>query len=89
MSVVGLYGERIPTKRQQQVIRLVAKGWKNKEVAAALGTTEYMIKNYLREIFDKLGFWNRVELALWYESRRRVVNVTPEAPASARRKIST
>lgn len=89
MSVVGLYGERIPTKRQQQVIRLVAKGWKNKEVAAALGTTEYMIKNYLREIFDKLGFWNRVELALWYESRRLVVNVTPEAPASARRKIST
>ena len=73
MSVVGLYGTRIPTKRERQVIRLVAKGLKNKEVADALGTTEYMVKNHLRGIFDKLGFWNRVELALWYESRRQPV----------------
>jgi len=28
------------------------------------------VKNYLRVIYDKLGLWNRVELALWYESRR-------------------
>jgi DNA-binding NarL/FixJ family response regulator len=28
------------------------------------------VKNHLRVIFDKLGFWNRVELALWYEARR-------------------
>ena len=71
MSVVGLYGTRAPTKREREVIRLVAKGLKNKEVADALGTTEVMVKNHLRGIFDKLGFWNRVELALWYESRRR------------------
>jgi DNA-binding NarL/FixJ family response regulator len=30
-----------------------------------------MVKNYLRAIYDKLGLWNRVELALWYESRRQ------------------
>lgn len=29
-----------------------------------------MVKNYLRVIYDKLGVWNRVELALWYEARR-------------------
>jgi DNA-binding NarL/FixJ family response regulator len=28
------------------------------------------VKNYLRIIFDKLGVWNRFELALWYEARR-------------------
>ena len=28
------------------------------------------VKNYLRVIYDKLGLWNRVELALWYEARR-------------------
>jgi DNA-binding CsgD family transcriptional regulator len=28
------------------------------------------VKNYLRTIYDKLGLWNRVELALWYEARR-------------------
>ena len=43
---------------------------KNKEVADEIGTTEHVIKNYLRVIYDKLGLWNRVELALWYESRR-------------------
>jgi DNA-binding NarL/FixJ family response regulator len=29
-----------------------------------------VVKNYLRVIYDKLGLWNRVELALWYEARR-------------------
>ena len=43
---------------------------KNKEVADEIGTTEHVVKNYLRVIYDKLGLWNRVELALWYESRQ-------------------
>lgn len=43
---------------------------KNKDVAEAIGTTENVVKNYLRMIYDKLGLWNRVELALWYEVRR-------------------
>ena len=64
------YGTRIPNEREQRVIQLVAQGLKNKEVAEAIGTTEHVIKNYLRVIYDKLGLWNRVELALWYESRR-------------------
>jgi len=39
-------------------------------VADAIGTTEHVVKNHLRLIYDKLGLWNRVELALWYEARR-------------------
>jgi DNA-binding NarL/FixJ family response regulator len=35
------------------------------------------VKNYLRVIYDKLGLWNRVELALWYESRKH----EPQLPA--------
>jgi DNA-binding NarL/FixJ family response regulator len=66
----GLYGSRIPSPRQQQVIELVAQGLKNSEVAEAIGTTEHVVKNYLRRVYDKLGLWNRVELALWYEARR-------------------
>ena len=31
-----------------------------------MGTTEYSVKNRVRNIFDILGVWNRVELALWY-----------------------
>jgi len=64
------YGNRVPSKREQLVIELVAQGLKNREVADAIGTTEHVVKNYLRIIYDKLGVWNRVELALWYEARR-------------------
>jgi DNA-binding NarL/FixJ family response regulator len=70
MSADGRYGSRIPSEREQRVIQLVAQGLKNREVADEIGTTEHVVKNYLRVIYDKLGLWNRVELALWYESRR-------------------
>ena len=63
-------GSGTPNEREQRVIELVAQGLKNKEVANEIGTTEHVIKNYLRTIYDKLGLWNRVELALWYEARR-------------------
>jgi DNA-binding NarL/FixJ family response regulator len=65
------YGNRIPSERENRVIELVAQGLKNRDVAHAIGTTEHVVKNYLRVIYDKLGLWNRVELALWYESRRQ------------------
>jgi two-component system response regulator DevR len=70
MSASDRYGTRVPNEREQRVIQLVAQGLKNREVAEAIGTTEHVVKNYLRVIYDKLGLWNRVELALWYESRR-------------------
>ena len=66
----GQDGNSTPSDREQRVIELVAQGLKNKEVADEIGTTEHVIKNYLRTIYDKLGLWNRVELALWYEARR-------------------
>ena len=70
MSGNERYGNRVPSEREHRVIELVAEGLKNKEVAEAIGTTEHVVKNYLRVIYDKLGLWNRVELALWYEARK-------------------
>jgi DNA-binding NarL/FixJ family response regulator len=67
-------GNGTPTEREQQLIALVAQGLKNHEVAAAMGTTEHVVKNYLRAIYDKLGLWNRVELALWHEARQFAVS---------------
>ena len=64
------YGTRQPNPREKRVIELVAQGLKNKEVADEIGTTEHVVKNYLRVIYDKLGLWHRVELALWYEARQ-------------------
>jgi DNA-binding CsgD family transcriptional regulator len=64
------YGNRAPTEREQWLIELVAQGFKNREVAQIMGTTEHVVKNYLRIVYDKLGLGNRVELALWHEARR-------------------
>jgi two-component system nitrate/nitrite response regulator NarP len=69
-----MVGETVNTRatnaREHFIIQRVAEGCKNKEIADSLGTTEHVVKNYLRLIYDKLGLWNRVELALWYEARR-------------------
>jgi DNA-binding CsgD family transcriptional regulator len=64
------YGSRDLNKTELRVIELVAQGLKNSEVAEIIGAKEMVIKNYLRIIYDKLGLWNRVELALWYEARK-------------------
>ena len=64
-----LYGSRVPTATEMRVISLVAEGEKNHEVARDIGTSVHMVKNILRTIFDKIGVWNRMELALWYVSR--------------------
>jgi len=81
------YGKRVPSEKELRVIALVAQGLKNCEVAAVMGTTEFVVKNYLRAIYDKLGVWNRVELALWYEARRHEVPahsllLSEDAPAT-------
>jgi DNA-binding NarL/FixJ family response regulator len=69
-----MFGEtavrRGTNEREQFIIQRVAEGCKNREIADSLGTTEHVVKNYLRSIYDKLGLWNRVELALWYEARQ-------------------
>lgn len=49
------------TKRETDVLRLVAKGLSNKEIASALSTTEMTIKSYAKSIFRKLGVAGRTE----------------------------
>lgn len=71
------YGPRTLSPRERHVIELVAAGLTNRDVAEILEITEFVVKNYLRTIYDKIGVWNRLELALWYEARRSRVNTTP------------
>jgi DNA-binding NarL/FixJ family response regulator len=37
----------------------------NREIGKLQGTTEQVIKNHLRSIFDKVGVWSRLELAMY------------------------
>jgi len=53
------------TPKEVQIIALVADGCKNKQIAAALGTAEQVVKNYLRVIYDKTGVSDRLELAVF------------------------
>lgn len=51
--------------KEIQVATMVWEGRTNPEIASVLGCTEQVIKNQLRGIFDKLGVWSRLELALY------------------------
>lgn len=53
------------TAKEIQVATLVWQGLTNKDIAGVLGTSEQVVKNYLRTAFDKLGVWTRLELALY------------------------
>jgi two-component system, NarL family, nitrate/nitrite response regulator NarL len=51
--------------KEISIITCITQGKRNKEIAYQLGTTEQVIKNYLRKIYDKLGVSDRLELALY------------------------
>ena len=55
-------------QREIQVATMVWEGKTNPEIASVLGSTEQVVKNLLRGIFDKLGVWSRLELALYVAS---------------------
>ena len=65
MRVVNADGMRLLTRREEDVVRLVAEGMQNREIATELRLSEHTVKNYLFHIFDKLGVSSRVELVLY------------------------
>jgi DNA-binding NarL/FixJ family response regulator len=56
------------TAKEIQVSTLVWQGLTNRDIAKIIGTSEQVVKNYLRTAFDKLGVWSRLELALYVAS---------------------
>ena len=53
------------TPRERDVVRLVADGMRNQEIAVQLNLSEHTVRNYLLRVFDKLGISSRVELVLY------------------------
>ncbi len=51
--------------KEMSIIAYISQGKRNKEIAHHIGTSEQVIKNYLRKIYDKLGVSDRLELALY------------------------
>jgi DNA-binding NarL/FixJ family response regulator len=67
-------GTPLLTRREEDVVRLVADGMKNREIAERLKVSEHSIRNYLYRIFDKLGVSSRVELILYAFNQRDQIN---------------
>jgi DNA-binding NarL/FixJ family response regulator len=53
---------------ESQISILVWEGLTNREIGKIVGISEQVIKNHLRRVFDKLGVWSRLELAMYVAS---------------------
>ena len=72
------------TPKESLIVACVTQGMKNKEIAIRVGTTEQVVKNYLRKVYDKLGVADRLELALYCLNHHVVDGVkAPELPTAA------
>ncbi|HEY0757860.1 MAG TPA: response regulator transcription factor [Acidisarcina sp.] len=67
------------TAKEMKIVALIVQGCKNKEIAIRLGTTEQVIKNYLRSVYDKTGVSDRLELALFTIHHRMLAEAAAEA----------
>ena len=65
------------TSREVEVLRLVAKGMSNREIADELYISENTVKNHVRNILEKLHLHNRME-AVIYAVRERLLDIQPE-----------
>src|SRR6266852_3180473 len=69
------------TPKESLIVSCVTQGMKNKEIALRVGTTEQVVKNYLRKVYDKLGVADRLELALFC-LHNRVLDSSAKVPAA-------
>ena len=70
------------TPKESLIVSCVTQGMKNKEIAQKVGTTEQVVKNYLRKVYDKLGVADRLELALFCLNSRGSADGTPKPAAT-------
>jgi len=66
------------SEKEMLIISGVTQGLKNKDIAVQVGTTEQVVKNYLRKIYDKLGVADRLELALYSMHRKLLDTYNPQ-----------
>jgi two-component system nitrate/nitrite response regulator NarL len=62
VRAVDSNGLSLLSKREMDVVRSLAEGLTNREIAERLGLSQHTIKNYLFRVYDKLGVSSRLEL---------------------------
>lgn len=86
LRAVNADGMSLLTERELQVVRCLAEGLTNREIAERLNLSRHTIKNYFFRIFDKLGVSSRVELLFLTLSHAGVEQASPAAVADAESK---
>jgi DNA-binding NarL/FixJ family response regulator len=74
--------------KEMSIITCITQGKRNKEIAFQLGTTEQVIKNYLRKIYDKLGVSDRLELAL-YCLHNKIIQADADEEQAVHKTVTT
>lgn len=72
LRVVNVKGEDLLTRRELDVVVLVAEGHSNRQISEKLQLSEHTVKNYLFHVFDKLGVSSRAELILYVLAQREM-----------------
>jgi PAS domain S-box-containing protein len=57
------------TRRERQVLERLADGWANAQIARDLGLAEQTVRNYVTNIYEKLGVHSRAEAVVWARDR--------------------
>jgi len=60
------YSEYEINDREYEIIRWIAEGLSNKEIAAKMFLSEGTVRNYLSSILDKLSLRDRTQIAIFY-----------------------
>jgi DNA-binding NarL/FixJ family response regulator len=65
LRIVDAHGCSLLSKREEEVVALVADGMTNPQISEQLTRSEHTVKNYLFKVFEKLGISTRVDLVLY------------------------
>ena len=72
------------TQRESQLVSMLARGLKNKEISCELGITEGTVKVYLYRLFQKSGAKSRLDLALHGLKNLSMAGVSTEGQGGLR-----
>jgi len=70
--------DRLLTSREKEILELVAAGKTNRQIALQLSISENTVKNHLKNLLDKLGLANRVQLT-GYAIKHGLIPFDPDA----------
>jgi len=62
----GKLSKTLFSDRELDIIKLIARGFSNREIAAELFMSEGTVKNYITSILDKTGLHHRTQIAIYY-----------------------